>query len=99
MDWPVSRFPKLWHRWELPNFILPPNLSCTPFIELQILQPAASLAGGICQNRSEHQDLTAAIAQTATIKTDCAALSIGIAAVLKPLQSVGRQINGTSVLP
>ncbi|MEG4799235.1 hypothetical protein QUB63_01430 [Microcoleus sp. ARI1-B5] len=68
MDWPVSRFPKLWHRWELPYFILPPNLSCTPFIQLQILQPAASLAGGICQNRSQHQDLTVAIAQTATIQ-------------------------------
>ncbi|WP_293302391.1 hypothetical protein [Microcoleus sp. PH2017_27_LUM_O_A] len=51
MDWPVSRFPKLWHRWELPYFILPPNLSCTPFIQLQILARAASLAGGICQNR------------------------------------------------
>ncbi|MEG4393245.1 MULTISPECIES: hypothetical protein [unclassified Microcoleus] len=38
--------------------ILPPNLSSTPFIQLQVVQPLASLAGGICHYRSNNQDLT-----------------------------------------
>lgn len=38
--------------------ILPPNLSTMPFIQLQILQPVASLPRRICQNRSQNQELT-----------------------------------------
>ena len=38
--------------------ILPPNLSTMPFIQLQILQPVASLPRRICQNRFQNQKLT-----------------------------------------
>ncbi|MBE9124210.1 hypothetical protein IQ269_26270 [Tychonema sp. LEGE 07199] len=37
--------------------ILPLNLSSTPFIRSQILQPPTSLARRICHNTSQNQDL------------------------------------------